>query len=394
VSATPESPSLIRRIGLYAGGFLGPFGGGMVVVLIPEFRDVFHVSTATASLALTTYLVPFAALQVVSGTIGERMGRDRVLRLAFLIYALGSLAGALTLSIIPFLVARAVQGSANAFTTPLVLAKLADQSDDDDLGKAMGTYASFQTSGMVMAPLIGGLAGAIDYRWAFVAAAAAALVLMIIVPEKQARPNPELVPSLRSAFTARTRWLCVSGLAFFICTVGLAVIVSLKAADEYGIEATVRGLLLASFGFAGVIAGRPGGELLDRIGVQRILLLSVAATAATLALLTLARDEYVLTVLWFLAGGTSAIVATTLNTLIVTASEQNRAGAISIVGCSRFVGAAMAPAIWVPIYHVNVHISFALAAVGLGIVAFSANRAITASAGPPPLTAAVTAEPL
>ena len=394
MSGLLQQNSPIRRAGLYAGGFLGPFGGGMVVVLIPEFRDVFHVSTATASLALTTYLVPFAVLQLVSGTIGERIGRDPVLRVAFLVYAIASIATAITKSIIPFLIARAIQGGANAFTSPLALAKLAAATEEEELGKAVGTYASVQTAGMVMAPLIGGLAGALDYRLAFVAAAIASLILMVIVPEKNPKPDPALVPSIRSALTPRTRWLCISGAFFFICTVGLAIVVSLTAADRHGIGASTRGLLLAGFGFAGVLAGRPSGELLDRIGVQRILLISVTATAVVTGLITLSNDAYSLSVLWFLAGGASAMVATTLNTLIVGASRRNRGGAISIVGSSRFVGAAFAPVIWVPVYHANPHAAFLLAAIGMAVVAYAATRAIGASAGPPALTAAVAAEPL
>src|SRR3954452_106936 len=106
------------RAALYAGGFIGPFGGGMVTVLIPELRDAFDVSSSTASLALTAYLVPFAALQLVSGTVGARRGRARATRVAFIVYALAALWAAAAGALEPFLVARAVQGAANAFTTP------------------------------------------------------------------------------------------------------------------------------------------------------------------------------------------------------------------------------------------------------------------------------------
>ena len=68
------------RFGLYAGGFLGPFGGAILAVLIPELRDAFDASTADVTLAITAYLVPFAALQLVSGTIGERLGIARTVR--------------------------------------------------------------------------------------------------------------------------------------------------------------------------------------------------------------------------------------------------------------------------------------------------------------------------
>ncbi len=57
------------RIGLYAGGFLGPVGGAILAVLIPELRDAFDAGTSDVTWAITAYLVPFAALQLVSGTI-------------------------------------------------------------------------------------------------------------------------------------------------------------------------------------------------------------------------------------------------------------------------------------------------------------------------------------
>jgi MFS family permease len=65
---------------LYLGGFLGPFGGAVLAVLIPELRDAFHATTDQVALAVPAYLVPFALLQVVSGTIGERIGRRRAVR--------------------------------------------------------------------------------------------------------------------------------------------------------------------------------------------------------------------------------------------------------------------------------------------------------------------------
>src|SRR4051812_15362579 len=75
------------RFGLYAGGFLGPFGGAILAVLIPQLRDAFGATTSQVTLAITAYLVPFAALQLVSGTIGERVGITRTVRTAYVGYA-------------------------------------------------------------------------------------------------------------------------------------------------------------------------------------------------------------------------------------------------------------------------------------------------------------------
>src|SRR4051794_41697852 len=58
----------------YIGGFLGPFGGGVVAVLVPQLRVAFDATTAGVATSIPAYLVPFAALPLVSGTIGERLG--------------------------------------------------------------------------------------------------------------------------------------------------------------------------------------------------------------------------------------------------------------------------------------------------------------------------------
>ena len=68
---------------LYVGGFIGPFGGAVLAVLIPELREAFGVSTAAVAVAIPAYLVPFALVQLVSGTIGERLGRRRVVRAGY-----------------------------------------------------------------------------------------------------------------------------------------------------------------------------------------------------------------------------------------------------------------------------------------------------------------------
>ena len=81
-------------IALYVGGFMGPFGGAVLSVLVPELQESFHATRDAVAAAIPAYLIPFAALQLVSGTIGERLGVTRVVRTGFIAYAIGSLIAA------------------------------------------------------------------------------------------------------------------------------------------------------------------------------------------------------------------------------------------------------------------------------------------------------------
>src|SRR4051812_17871789 len=186
---------------LYIGGFLGPFGGGMVAVLVPELREAFDATTGAVAASIPAYLVPFAALQLVSGTVGERLGRRRVVFTGYVFYALFMAAGALAPGIGAFLVCRARRGPANAFLPPLLLAGLADEVPSRQIGRAVGTFAAIQTAAVALAPLVGGLLGAIDWRLAFLVPAAVAVGLAFL-PPRDGAPRDE-GPRVRSGVTRR-----------------------------------------------------------------------------------------------------------------------------------------------------------------------------------------------
>jgi MFS family permease len=376
----------LTRGALYAGGFLGPFGGGMVTVLVPELRDAFDVSSSGASLALTSYLVPFAVLQLVSGTLGERLGRARVTRVAFVVYAVASLWAAVAGGFAAFLVARAIQGAANAFTTPLVLAGLADATEEADLGRAMGTFAAVQTAGVVGAPLVGGLAGALDYRLAFVAAAMAALLLAAVPVPSRPRPAAAQRPRFADALTSQTRWTAAAAFLAYLGVTGLGVVVSLRAGDAFGLGPTARGLLLAAFGAAGVVAGRPAGALTDRRGAVGVAAAGAVGCCLLVPLLGLAGGAAALALVWLAVGVASALLWAGLNVLTVGAAPGNRGGAVSLIGAFKFSGNALAPVVWLAVYGTSARLAFTLAGavcvvLALVVVRAGAVRAAAVRAG-------------
>ena len=365
MAAAPTSSARERlaRAGLYAGGYLGPFGGGVIAVLIPELRHAFQASTAAVTAGITAYLVPFAALQVVSGTIGERLGVARAIRAAYVAYAIASVAVAATTSIGAFLVARGAQGVANAFTSPLLLAAVAESTPEHELGRAMGTFAAVQTAGVVSAPLVGGLAGAIDYRLAFIGPAIVALALAVApLPGAAERAHAE-PPRLRAALTRRTGWASAAAFLAYLGITGLGFLVALRAGDHFGLGPTARGLLLAGFGASGVVSGRPAGALVDRLGAVRVSASGAILAAAVVPWLGVVTSVGALAVVWALAGLASTLVWAGLNTLAVRAAPGNRAGAVSLVGAFKFAGNAIAPLVLLPIYDARVVLAFAGASV-------------------------------
>ena len=126
------------RAALFLGGTPGPFGAGAVTAMLPELSGSFGVSEATAATSLTAYLLPFALVMLVSGTLGERWGRTRAIRVAYVAYVVMALVSAIAPWFWPFQAGRALQGVANAFLTPILMTKVADTTPKARLGRTLG----------------------------------------------------------------------------------------------------------------------------------------------------------------------------------------------------------------------------------------------------------------
>ena len=360
---------------LYVGGFLGPFGGGVLAVLIPQLRDAFDATTGQVAAAIPAYFVPFAAFQLVSGTIGERFGRRRVVRAGYIGYAVTSVLAAVAPSIGLFIVARAGSGASNAFLTPLVLAGLADITPRERLGRAVGTFGAVQTAAIALSPLCGGLLGAIDWRLAFLAPGAVAIALAT-VPPPDARRLPGLEPArLRAVLTRQVGILSAAAFLAYASVTSLGFLVALQCEDAFGLGSGARGAVLAGFGFAGAFVGRPSGRLVDRRGAVSIAAGGALVCAVLVALLGVAGSIGTLVALWVAAGAATTLVWAGLNTLIVEAVPANRAGATSVVSAFKFAGNAAAPVMWLPLYEIDPRLAFLAAGSGSALMAAITLRA-------------------
>src|SRR3546814_11504353 len=108
------------RSGVYLGGILGPFGGSMVIPMLPEIAHDLDITIEASALTISVYMVTFAAGMTVSGSLAERLGYRRVIVAGFLAYALGGLARAAAPDPRRLLAARAGQRLAKSFTPPVL----------------------------------------------------------------------------------------------------------------------------------------------------------------------------------------------------------------------------------------------------------------------------------
>lgn len=366
-SSSGGAPAGARLLSFYLGGFLGPFGTLVPVPMLPDLRADFGVDSTAISWAISAYLLPMAALLLVSGTIGERFGRSRVLRISLGVYLGASLLVTAAPTLAPFLAARALQGAANAFFTPLLLAELADITPEANLGRRIGAYSSFQAVGGAAAPFVGGLAAEVDWRLAFVVTAAVTLVILVTSPGP--RPTGRVArPSARSLVDRRLAALSIASLAATAGPIGAQVLLGLKLRDELAVEPGPAGLILAA-GFVGpILLGPAFGRLTDRYGPRRCGVASIAGAGALAAALGPVGSTPVVAGLWLLAGSVFALATVVLHRVAAVVVPTNRGGALSVVLSFRFLGFALGPLIWVPVLTETVTGAF----IGAGLLAVPA----------------------
>jgi MFS family permease len=371
---------------LYVGGMLGPMGGGVVAPLLPALATSLRVTPDVAALSLTTYLVPFAGLQLVSGTLGERWGRRRAVRGAYLLYVAASLLCAAAPNAGVLLAGRAVQGVANAFTTPLLVAGLAGLVPAARLGRAIGVYGSLQSTGQSLAPLFGGLAGVVSWRLAFVGVAAVALALTFLPPPGEPRPGVA-APPWRDLMTRPMMLVSAAAFASYAGAAGLPFLVALLAHDRFGSDEQVSGLVLVGFGIAGMVFGPVWGRACDRFGARRAGIAGSFAVAALVAQVGFAGSLAAIAAIWALAGVAGSLLTVALQNLAVRQVPANRGGAVSVASAFRFAGLAVAPLLWLPLYHRSAEVAF-IAAGCCGALAAAALLALRPRPAPDALPAA------
>nr|WP_256446365.1 MFS transporter [Pseudonocardia lacus] len=352
---------------MYAGAYLGPFGGGVTVAMLPELGAAYGVGSGDAAVSVTAYSLPFAALMLVSGTWGARWGRRRTVVVAYVVYAVASLACLLAPTWELFLAARALQGAANSFTTPLVMAALAAATDPGRLGRALGWFGSLQSAGQTSAPLIGGLAAELDWRLAFAGVAVVALGLAVVGIPAAGTTEPGR-PTLRSALRPEVLRIGIAVAVGWGWMAGLAFLVALRLEDSFGLDAGARGLVLTGIGVAGLVCAPLVGRGVDRIGPRRTILLGAALGTLVLAGVGLAPTVWMVAAIWALGGPAGQLVLVGTNAMVLGAGRANAGGATSVVQAVRFGGSSVAPVLFTPIYHVDPLAAFLAPAAALAVL--------------------------
>jgi EmrB/QacA subfamily drug resistance transporter len=180
---------------------------------LPQIAKDLGTDPIHLKLALTSYLLSLAVFIPASGWAADRYGARRVFRLAIALFAISSIACAMSTSLLSLILSRVAQGIGGAMMVPVARLIVLRSVPKAGFVNAMAWLTVPALIGPVMGPPLGGfITTYFDWRWIFwinvpIAALGIVLVTRFI-------PKLPLVPVAK--FDSLGFWLIGPGLALFL----------------------------------------------------------------------------------------------------------------------------------------------------------------------------------
>src|SRR6476469_4780627 len=155
-SASPTTERWILFASILASS-MAFIDGSALNVALPALQADLQASGAQLLWVVNGYLLMLAALILIGGSLGDRLGRKRVFMAGISLFMAASLACGLAPTIELLIAARVVQGIGGALMIPGSLAIISAYFGPSGLGRAIGTWASVGTMVTIAGPVLGGL---------------------------------------------------------------------------------------------------------------------------------------------------------------------------------------------------------------------------------------------
>ncbi len=199
------------------GSSMAFIDGTVVNVALPRIQTDLGATSTDAQWVVEAYSLFLAALILVGGSLGDRLGRKKIYVVGISLFTLASVACGLAPTPLTLIVARAVQGVGGALLVPGSLAIIAATFGAAERGRAIGTWSGFTTITSALGPVLGGwLVQNISWRVVFfinVPLAAATLFLVFLhVPESRDDRDAQKLDFLGAALVTVGLGLTVFGL--------------------------------------------------------------------------------------------------------------------------------------------------------------------------------------
>jgi MFS transporter, DHA1 family, inner membrane transport protein len=358
VSATaPRAALLGPTIALLLGVFAV---GSEALVISPLLEDIasdLGTSLERAGLSVSVYGLAVAIVAPSAGVVADRIGRRATILLGLAIFAVAGVLCAVAPTLGVLIGGRALCGVGAGLFLPAAYTWVGDEVPYEIRAQVMGRVIAGWAAALVLGVPLGGLIGQVaGWRESLAAmallalAAAAFAVRMIPAGSGAARRT-----GARSGFADTLRVPGVSrlltvNLLDMLAFYGIYTYLGTFIRDEFDVRSGAASGLILLYG-VGVALTTFNGRVLDRIGKERALTITLVTLSAILVVLPATGGSVVLLGAVLLIFGTQqSAFLTSMATVMTERSQEARGTAVALMSCTSYIGVTLGAAIMGPIF--------------------------------------------
>ncbi len=334
-------------VGIAAAAGLVPLNSTMIAVALPAIADDFDISTGTASVLVTVYLVAMLVGQPLAGRVADVVGNRRAVTWALVGLIVTSFAAAFAPSFLWLVVARLAQACCAAALGPSVQSLLRALTTPDEQGRTFGLMGSVLGVGAALGPVIGGvLTQAFGWQAIFlvnVPIAGGALFAAV-----RTRPRPVVggddgdVEATDERILNPVFVVCFSAQALSTLAQYALLLLTPIILDARGWQSGSIGLALSALTVGMIVMGPPGGRAGDARGRRAPSTFGLALAAVAVGVVLAAGPSVapvVLVVVLAVFGLGLGLATPNLMSAALASVPMTRTGsAAGVLSMSRYVG--------------------------------------------------------
>lgn len=223
--------------------FMENMDATVLATSLPAIAKDLSVNPINLKLALTTYLLALAVFIPASGWMADRFGAKNIFRAAMVVFAIGSIACALSTGLLSLVAARVLQGMGGAMMTPVGRLIVLRTVPRAEIIGAIAWLSIPALVGPVVGPPLGGfITTYFNWRWIFWINIPVALLGLALIT----RFIPDVREDAPSRFDLRGFLLIGPGLSLFLTGVTLMG-VGLATPETIGALILLGAALLAAY---------------------------------------------------------------------------------------------------------------------------------------------------
>lgn len=321
--------------------------------LLPKLAAAFNTTSGGAAIVVTAYAVAYGGFQLITGPLGDRFGKVRLVAVGALLCGLFTTASAFVTSLEHLALLRFLAGVSGAAIIPNCLAFIGDTVPMPQRHAVMARYMIFMSTGTVSGQAIGGVLADL-FGWhavflmvgGFLLFGGAMLALQMRTNPVLSRPLPApeggLLGSFRQIVAVRRSpagrlvlaAVAIEAAIYF----GAFTFLGAHLRAAYGISYTAIGALTALSAAGAVTYSTLAPYLLARLSQTGLMILSAALFAAGFATFALSPALWLVALAIVACGAGFALFHNALQIMATQINPQARGASIAIFAFAFFAG--------------------------------------------------------